>query len=159
MNLQDIGRVQFDARISVTAQELYYLCCPHPDIALETARLEPPQGPTYEELVAATLKHCPQAVIVPRTRVAREWALDRVWEVSREEFNEIYPSPHIDHWFAYKHEFVWRARTSVLESLANCLLVYPNCVFYEHGMNVNGQPYKGCRYGFLDSQYFSAFEY
>lgn len=159
MNLQDLGRTQREARISIAAEELYDLCCPYPDIILGTAHVLSPQGATYEELVAATLKHCPQAVIVPRDRVARQWAMDRHWEVSKEGFDAVFPNADPAHWNDHKAALIWRARASVLESIANCLLQHPNCVFYEHGMNVNGQPYKGCRYGLLDSQYFNAYEY
>ena len=159
MNLQDLCRTLATDRIGISAQELYDLCREHRDIVLETTHVLPPQGPTYEELVAATLKHCPQAVIAPRTRVAREWALDRVWEVSREEFDATHPNTDPAHWFDHKAATTWRARASVLESIAHCFAQYPNCVFYEHGLNVNGQPYKACRYGVLNGQTFTAFEY
>ena len=159
MNLQELGRTHTTDRIGISAQELYDLCREHRDIVLETARALPPQGPTYEELVAATLKQCPQAVIIPRDRVVRHWAMDRRWEVSKEEFDATHPNADPTYWFAYKAEINWRARASVLESIATCLTMYPNRVFYEHGMNVNGQPYKACRYGVLSNQYFNAFEY
>lgn len=159
MNLQEIGQVQFDARISVAAEELYNLCSRHEGVVLSTAHVLPQQGPTYEDLVAATLKHCQQAVIVPRDRVVEQWARDRRWEVSKEEFDATHPNAAPTHWFAYKAEINWRSRASVLESIAHCLVNHPTCVFYEHGMNVNGQPYKACRHGMLRGQTFNAFEY